>query len=229
VKRRRDRSLFLGLASWCAFCPALLLGERSARAEQASPPNTVVVYEAPVRHVPLPDESLGYHQPVLYPTLPWALLQLVPSPEIAVGRLETEGPSGEVDSSTRAAFGLRWQLTPLLWSFGVHPRQSRWRSFLVDPSARHSGSIELSASFEYIGGHVDRLLARPGLRVYLPVAHKGEYLSVSLGTSIYDYDGARVAYDAGVYLLGGFVGLQVTVAPAHAPLGGIATLSLRCF
>jgi hypothetical protein len=226
VKRRLDRSLLLGLVPWCVFCPALLLGERSARAEQASPPKTVIVYEAPVRHVPLPDESLGYHQPVLYPTLPWALLQLVPSPEVAVGRPKTEGPS---DEPARAAFGLRWQITPLLWSFGVHPRQSRWRSFLVDPIARHSGSIELAASIEYIGGHVDRLLARPGLRVYLPIVHKGEYISVSFGTSIYDYDGARVAYDAGVYLLGGFVGLQVTVAPAHAPLAGIATLSLRCF
>jgi len=237
VKRRLDRSRALRILAWCVLCPALVLGEGSARADEEdspdeegeAPPNTVVVFEAKVKHAPLPDESLGYHQPVLYPTIPWALLQLVPSPEIAVGRVETRDAAGAVDASTRAAFGLRWQLTPLLWSFGVHPRQSRWRSFIVDPIARHSGSLELSASFEYIAGHVDRLLARPGLRVYLPVAHKGEYLSASFGTSVYGYDGVRVAYDVGLYLLGGFVGLQVTVAPAHAPLAGIATISLRGF
>src|SRR5690606_28490392 len=107
--------------------------------------------------------------------------------------------------------------------------QPRWRALVVDPIARHSGSLELSTSVEYIGGHVDRLLLRPGLRAYLPVVHRGEYLSVSLGTSVYAYDGLRVAYDVGAHVLGGFVGLRVTLAPRHAPLAGIAALALRYF
>jgi hypothetical protein len=185
--------------------------------------------ETTVRQAPLPDTSLTYHQPVLYPTLEWALFQLLPSPEVAFGRHRTIDVAGRIDSAPSPAFGLRWQLTPLLWSFGVHRSQSRWRFFIVDPFARQSGSLELSTAIEYIGGHVDRTLLRPTLRVYLPVAQKGEYLSASLGTSVYDYDGFRVAYELGAYVLSGMVGVQMTVAPTHDPLAAIATLRLRYF
>lgn len=185
--------------------------------------------EPVVRHVPLPDTSLGYHQATPRPTLAWAMFQLVPSPEVAIGRQRNIEPNGNVDDGARAAFGLRWQLTPVLWSFGVHPSQSRWRYFVVDPIARHSGSLELSTSVEYIGGHLDSFLVRPGLRAYLPVVHRGEYLSFSLGTSVYAYSGLRVAYDVGAYVLSGAVGIQMTVAPTHAPLAAIATLRLRYF
>lgn len=181
------------------------------------------------RRTPLPDVSLGYSSPERHPTLAWALLQLVPSPELAVGTQRHVDETGAVSHAPRTAFGLRWQVTPVLWSFGASRHQSRWRTFVVDPIARQSGSLELSTSFEYIGGHVDRLLARPGLRVVLPALQRGEYLSVSLGTSVYSYEGLRVAYDVGAYLLGGFVGFQVTIAPAHAPLTAIGTLCLRYF
>jgi hypothetical protein len=209
-----------GLSCICAsFAPA-----RDAHAEPSK--GAPVQY---VRRAPLPDTSLGFEPATPRPTLAWAAFQLLPSPELAFGRHRRISPTGSVETDTSPAFGLRWQLTPLLWSFGVHPRQSRWRYFVVDPIARQSGSIELSTSFEYIGGHVDRFLARPGLRVYLPVAQKGEYLSVSAGTSVYSYEGFRVAYDVGAYILAGMFGFQMTVAPAHAPLAAIATLRLRYF
>jgi hypothetical protein len=183
-----------------------------------------------VRRAPQPDEGLGFRQVTPSPTLAWVALQLLPSPELAVGRERHIDANGHVDTGPRTAFGLRWQLTPLLWSFGVHRSQSRWRSFVVDPLARQSGSIELSTSFEYIGGDVDRVLVRPGIRTYLPLLHKGEYLSASVGTSIYTYDdGLRVAYDIGAYTLSGFLGFQLTVAPTHAPLAAIATIRLRYF
>lgn len=202
----------------CAAVAALLLAG-PARAE--APP--------PARQAPPPETSYDVHQPTLYPTLAWTILQLVPSPELVFGRQRRIDADGRVDAAVSPAFGVRWQVTPAVWSFGVHRRQSRWRWFVVDPFARHSGSLELSGTFEYIGGHVDRLLVRPGLRVYLPVAQKGEYLSVSLGTSVYRYDGLRVAYDVGAYVLSGFLGVQVTVAPTHDPLAAIATLRLRYF
>src|SRR5690606_9827742 len=163
------------------------------------------------------------------PTFAWVVLQLLPSPELAFGRQRRIDATGAVDGGPSTAFGLRWQVTPLLWSFGVNRHQSRWRYVVVDPLARHSGSLELSGSVEYIGGHVDRLLARPGLRAYFPVLHKGEYLSVSMGTSVYSYDGLRVAYDVGAYLLSGFFGVQLTVAPTHDPLAAFATIRLRYF
>lgn len=182
-----------------------------------------------VHRAPMPDDTLARHEPQPYPTIPWILMQLLPSPELAFGKTKVIDVNGHVDDSIRTAFGLRWQLTPVLWSFGVHRSTSRWRYFVVDPFARHSGSIELSTSFEWIGGHYDGVVVRPGVRVYLPLMEKGEMLSGSLGTSVYAADGLRVAYDAGLYILNGFLGLQVTVAPNHQPLATIATIRLRYF
>jgi hypothetical protein len=226
VKGARFASVLCGFAGWAS-------GEKSAHADAAPADRDrqpgPAAEQVEVRRAPVPDTPLTYHRPVLHPTFAWAAMQLLPSPELAIGRQRHIDPSGAVDSSPSTAFGLRWQLTPVLWSFGVHRAQSRWRYFIVDPIARQSGSLELSASFEYIGGYVDRLITRPGLRVYLPVAQRGEYLSVSFGTSVYDYDGLRVAYDVGAYILAGMLGLQVTLAPTHDPLAAIATLRLRYF
>ncbi len=211
-----------------ALVAALTLGAASAptraHAAEPSPPSSLDVHRAP-----RPDEGLTYHQAEHFPTFTWALLQLLPSPELAFGTHRRTDATGNVDTAPTTAFGLRWQLAPVLWSWGVHRKQSRWRYFVVDPFARQSGSIELSTAIEYIGGHVDTLFVRPGLRAYFPVLDKGENLSVSLGTSIYGMDGLRVAYDVGAYVLSGFVGLQITVAPTHAPLAAIATLRLRYF
>ncbi|MBX3228041.1 MAG: hypothetical protein KIT84_27550 [Labilithrix sp.] len=182
-----------------------------------------------VHRAPLPDDPIEAHPPKPYPSFAWILFQLLPSPELAFGHTKNVDVDGNADERVRTAFGLRWQLTPVLWSFGVHRSQPRWRFFVVDPFARHAGSVELSASLEYIGGHVDALVARPGVRVYLPVLERGERLSVSLGTSVYDAHGFRVAYDVGAYVLNGFLGLQVTVAPRHEALATIATLRLRYF
>jgi hypothetical protein len=216
----------LALANACA---GLLALARSAQADPPAPAPTPPATETPVRRAPLPNTDLAYERPIIYPTFAWLAFQAVPSPEIVVGRQRRIEANGEIDRGPSTAFGLRWQFTPLLWSFGVHRSQSRWRTFVVDPLARQSGSLELSGTFEYIGGFVDRLLVRPGLRIYLPLAQKGEYLSTSLGTSVYSYDGLRVAYDVGIYVLSGILGLQVTVAPTHDPLTAITTVRLRYF
>lgn len=183
-----------------------------------------------VRRAPQPNQELGYHRVTPRPSLLWLALQLLPSPEVALGRQKTIGVDGAVDRGVSTTWGLRWQATPLLWSFGVHRAQPRWRTFVVDPIARHSGSIELSTSFEYVAGDIDRVLVRPGIRTYLPVAQRGEYLSVSLGTSVYAFESAlRVAYDVGAYTLGGLFGVQLTLAPTHAPLTAIGTFRIRYF
>ena len=61
-------------------------------------------------------------------------MQLVPSPLFVVG-------SGNVGG------GLRWQVTPFLYSFGVAAKPVR--AFVVEPVARHAGAIELYASPEW--------------------------------------------------------------------------------
>lgn len=170
-----------------------------------------------------PDARFSFSEPHVYPSFAWAALQLLPSPEVVVGRRESGG-------GTDATFGLRWQLTPMVWSWGTHRRISPWRWFVVDPLARHSGSLELEGTFELLFGQIDRWIVRPGVRAYLPVAQRGEYLSVSFGTSAYTYDDKlRVAYDIGAYVLYGLLGVQITVAPEHGPMSTIGTIRIRYF
>ena len=168
--------------------------------------------------VPLPDRSYSWAEPQHRPTWAWLGAQLLPSPQLAF------------DRDVHAAFGLRWQLTPVLWSWGVHRRVSGWRFLVVDPIARHSGSLALETQLDWCGGHVDRFFARPTVKATFPLLHRGEYLSFSIGTSVYRYDDkAHVAYDAGIYTLAGFLGLNATYAPYHAPLTTIATVRIRYF
>ena len=201
-----------------SFVIALVAIAAPARAE----PNDLAPYPpysgAKPKEVPRPDGGFSWAEPQPRPTWTWLAAQFVPSPQLGF------------DRDINAAFGLRWQLTPALWSWGVHRRISGWRFFVVDPIARHSGSIALETQFDWFGAHVDRFFARPAIKATLPVLHRGEYLSFSIGTSVYRFDDkAHVAYDAGIYTLAGFLGLQATYAPYHAPLTTIATLRIRYF
>lgn len=153
-------------------------------------------------------------------TWPWLLTQLIPSPELALG-------------DAGAHFGMRWQVTPLLYSFGLYPGVNPWRFFVVEPIVRQSGSVELYVSPEYLAiapRFRDRMLLRAGVRSYFPLVQHGDYLSMSLGSSwfrIGGQDGA--AYEVGVYALFGIFGLQVDYAPGFKRAAWIGTLRFRYF
>jgi hypothetical protein len=201
---------------------ALLVAIAPSRAAaQPQSPDTKDEPTKPPRLDP-PETPYRYQQQYPYITPAWFITQLIPSPEVAIGDTEA--------GDTKAAFGLRWQLTPALWSWGVHRRLSGWRFFVVDPLARMSGSIALEQTFEYIGGHVDRVLARPGVKATFPLLHRGEYLAFSMGTSVYTYDSNQfVAHDLGLYALWGTVGLVGTYAPEHRIMTSLITLRIRYF
>jgi hypothetical protein len=160
------------------------------------------------------------HDPELEASLVWALLQLVPSPELGAG-------------DDGALFGLRWQLTPLLYSFATDARLDRFRSFIAEPVVRQSGSLELFVSPEYLaleGGAGARFGVRAGVRSYFGLIARGEYLSVSLGSSYFRFrDHEGVAYEAGAYVLFGSLGVQLTYAPGFDAASWLATLRLRYF
>ena len=201
----------------------MLAPASAAAAEPSSDPNAPFPAPSP-RVLVQPDRGYVYATPQAYPSLAWFIVQLIPSPEVAVGR--GSAPA----TRTEAALGLRWQVTPLLWSWGTNRHVSRWRTFVVDPLARHAGSLELTGTVEYFFGNVDRAILRPGLRGYFPLVQRGEYLSMSLGTSTYAYDGKmRVAYDVGAYVLWGLFGVQATIAPENGPLTAIGTFRIRYF
>lgn len=153
----------------------------------------------------------------------WAATQLVPSPLFVIGQ-------------DRVGGGVRWQLTPLLYSFGI--AESPLRSFLITPIARHSGSVELHVSPEWAccAASGSSWLLRSGLRVYLPLLEHGEQLSWALGTSYYrtaagtGSDGqGGFAFDAGLYTFVGVLGLTVTVSPALTGRELISALNIRYF
>lgn len=212
-----------GLVVALAASAGTMLAPASAAAEpsvDASAPSS----SPEPRALAQPDRGYVYATPQAYPSLAWFIVQLIPSPEVAVGRRSAP------DARIEAAFGLRWQVTPLLWSWGTNRHASRWRSFVVDPLARHSGSLELTGTVEYFFGTVERAIVRPGVRAYFPLVQRGEYLSMSIGTSTYAYDERmRVAYDVGAYVLWGLFGVQATIAPENGPLTAIGTFRIRYF
>lgn len=176
--------------------------------EPAAPPSAEAV--PPIQHA---DEQRAYApEPEL--SLDWALLQLLPSPGLGIGE----------DGAT---LGLRWQVTPLLYSFATDARVSRWRSWLVEPIVRHSGAVELFVSPEYLAGHFG---GRAGLRSYFGLIGRGDYLSVSIGSSYFRFGGGQgISYEAGAYILFGALGLQVSYAPGFEQASWLTTLRLRYF
>lgn len=204
------------LATATALALVLTAGVAGAQPQPPNEPATPAPSFVP------PERAYTYAQARPYPSAAWIVLQFVPSPELAFG----DNGSGE----TKTAFGLRWQLTPALWSWGVNRRVSGWRFFVVDPIARVSGSIALEQHIEYITGFVDRTLLRPAVKATFPLLSRGEYLAFSIGTSVYSYDDrARLAHDVGIYVFSGTLGLVATIAPAHEALTSIATFRIRNF
>jgi hypothetical protein len=168
------------------------------------------------------DASPPPMEPDVTITIPWVATQLIPSPEVAYGH-------------DVARFGMRWQVTPVLFSWGIHRGLSPWRFFVAEPYVRQSGSVELFVTPEYLAygsAFADGWLLRTGVRSYFPLVEHGEYLSVSMGASSFLFDGHwGAAYEVGAYALFGVVGVQLTVAPtaSAAPIATIATLRFRYF
>ena len=160
-------------------------------------------------------------EPGIHPTFKWSILQLIPSPQWSNF------------SGSGAQFGARWQVTPLLYSWGINKKLSPWRSLVAEPLTRHNGSLELFISPEYTDYpsiYESKWLFRSGLRAYFPLWHFGEYLSASLGSSIYTFDNQQgISFEGGFYMFMGILGFQVTYSPElkEAPL--LFTIKLSYF
>lgn len=165
--------------------------------------------------------------PDISPTWVWIAAQLLPSPQFIAN------PGGDTPGLDPYAFGLRWQLTPLLVSWSVREGLSRLRWFIVEPVVRHAGSFELFFSPELLFQRHDVLrnvLVRGGARFYMPLYHAGEYFSMSLGSSYYWIDDTHGAsFEAGIYVLFGGLGLVTTWSPWLQRAEWITTLNLRVF
>jgi len=202
VSSRRRSATTLG----AGLAAALALSAANARAGEGSTPKNAEEDAPASRFTPL--TAYGA----------WAIAQLIPSPLLVVGKED-------------AGAGVRWQVTPLLFSFGIAERP--FRSFVVAPIARHSGSVELHVSPEWAccaPGGATSWLVRMGPRLYLPILEHGERLSWSIGGTYHRAtDGGGFAADVGVYTLSGLFGLNVTVAPGLERRQVAAAITIRYF
>lgn len=159
-------------------------------------------------------------EPDIYPSFMWATAQLIPSPEW-------------VTSADGLKFGMRWQVTPLLYSFGINKKLSPWRYFIAEPLVRQSGSVELFFTPEYLNLEEklkDKWLFRGGTRVYIPLWQRGEYMSASLAASYYNFNGVNgISYEGGIYLFAGILGFQTTYSPSLTNSEWMFTIRLRYF
>jgi len=160
-------------------------------------------------------------EPEIQLTLEWLLLQAVPSPQWVT----TENNS--------LNFGMRWQITPLLYSFGINKKLSPWRTMMSEPLTRQSGSVEIFFTPDYLNLNStfkNNWLFRGGFRAYFPLWHKGEYLSYSLASSYYNFNGENgISYEAGIYLFAGILGIQTTYSPTFKNSKWIFTIRIRYF
>ena len=151
------------------------------------------------------------------PTIPWIATQTIPSPEI----------------TTSGAAGMRWQVTPLLYSFGMYRKLSPWRFFVVEPLTRVSGSFEAFVTPELanLGPRAeDWFVLRPGLRLTLPLVERGEYLSVSFAAGPWIHTGDVGPWiEAGASTLFGIAGLAFTMSPGLKGAEYTFTLRIRYF
>ncbi|RPI15392.1 MAG: hypothetical protein EHM58_14280 [Ignavibacteriae bacterium] len=140
----------------------------------------------------------------------WILTQAIPSVTYYEDRNETD---------SRLKFGLQWQVIPLSYSFNSNKYVSPVSSFFISPSKRFSGSAEIFFQPEFIPGNfkyadLKKFMFKTGIRAIVPVFHKGEYLSFSLGAGYYQQKNSSnniidgLTYEAAVYSFYGMLGVK---------------------
>ncbi|MBX7041890.1 MAG: hypothetical protein K1X85_03215 [Ignavibacteria bacterium] len=147
---------------------------------------------------------------VLFEYGTWALMQTVPSPVFVYDGNE---------SASRLQFAMRWNISPLNYSFNSNPLVSPVQFFKVNPVRRYGGSAELTVMPEWAAGPFrysdqGRFVLSAGLRCYIPAIEHGEYLAFSFGGKYRFYNnksgGQDGSYSAelGTYTLWGTLGFQ---------------------
>jgi len=142
--------------------------------------------------------------------LSWTLIQTIPSVTWLNDR-------NDIDNSL--VFALRWQITPINFSFSTNKYVSPVQIIMVNPMRRYTGSVEIFLQPEWTMSSMtnsgyDRFGIGLGSRVNIPLKNMGEHLYMSIGgkynfrkndrESKEGYYGA----EAGVYALFGILGLQ---------------------
>ena len=131
---------------------------------------------------------------------------------------------------TNSAFGFEWEMTPVLYSFGINRRVSPWYSFIVEPTARFSGSVELTVAGQVFTSKPGRSYFGSTVQVmgFIPVFELGEQLTLNVGAGTFRTGGLSLYYTAaGVSSVFGMVHLNVK--HAANPETWVGSLEVRIF
>lgn len=135
-----------------------------------------------------------------------------------------------LSSSPSSAFGFEWEATPLLYSFGMNKQISPWFSVIIEPTARFTGSVELSISGQLwtskVGASYFSYSGR--LTGFIPLIERGEHLTLNLGVAAYRFPGRTQIFKVvGVSTIFGIVHLNVK--QGNNPTTWITSLEFRVF
>lgn len=133
-------------------------------------------------------------------------------------------------ASGGTAFGAEWEVTPLLYSWGMNPKVSPWSSFIVVPTARFSGSIEWTvaarAFTSKVGG--SHFGVATHLMSHFPLSDVGELAGLNLGAGLQGApDGWRLFKVAGVSTAFGM--LHFNIAHADRPTTWVGSIEVRIY
>ena len=133
-------------------------------------------------------------------------------------------------SSSLSGFGFEWEFTPVLYSFGMNKQISPWYSFIVEPTARFTGSIEVAAAGQLFTTKMGRSYFSASCHVMgtIPLIERGEHLTLNLGIGVYRIaDRTRIFKVGGISTLFGIVHLNFK--HAENPTTWITSLEFRIF
>lgn len=115
-----------------------------------------------------------------------------------------------------SAFGFEWEVTPVLYSFGMNKQISPWYSFIVEPPGRFTGSVELNFAVQTFTQKVgSSYFGFSGtIMGFVPLIERGEHLTLNIGASVYNVGNDRPVFGVvGVSTLFGIVHLNVKFSP----------------
>jgi hypothetical protein len=131
---------------------------------------------------------------------------------------------------SNSAFGFEWELTPVLYSFGMNKQISPWYFFIVEPPGRFTGSIEFNIAVQIFTKKVgtSHFGFSGQLMGFIPLVERGEHLTLNLGAAVY-----RVGNTTPVFAVVGFSTLfgifHVNVKHSPAEKVWITSIEWRIF
>ena len=118
--------------------------------------------------------------------------------------------------SGHSAFGFEWEVTPLLYSFGMNKQISPWYFFIVEPPGRFTGSVELNLACQVFTRKVGSsyFSLSGSVMGFIPLIERGEHLTLNVGVAMYRFGEQTPVFGVlGISTLFGILHVNVKHSP----------------